>query len=111
MLYRVEFVDPAGGRREASLEAAEFYVAPREIGEEVQVTFAAGPSPRIKGPARARNAAFIEHVPWVIVLGIAYLIGQALLSLLPAVLRPVARAMAGSTSRSAIRDPDRPELH
>ena len=105
-LYRVEFLDPAGARREAVLESAEFYVSPREIGEEVQVTYAQGEPPRVHGPSRARDAAFIDYVPWAIGVGVLWLAGQFLISLLPLLL-PLFR---GLVPKATVSDPDRPEL-
>ncbi|MDB6171548.1 MAG: hypothetical protein JWL59_859 [Chthoniobacteraceae bacterium] len=109
-IYRVQFSDPAGEEHEANLERAEFYVSPREIGEEVQVTYAAGPPARVKGPARARDAAFIDHAPWVIALGATYLVAQMLLGFLPALVRLLTRSIA-AIKRPTPSDPDRPELH
>ena len=105
-LYRVEFLDPAGARREAVLEPAEFYVSPREIGEEVQVTYAAGEPPRVHGPSRARDAAFIDYVPWAIGVGVLWLAGQILVSLLPRLLT----LLRGLIPKATVSDPDRPEL-
>lgn len=51
-IYRVEFVDPSGRRQAARLESAEFYVPPREAGEETQVIYLSGDPPRVKGPSR-----------------------------------------------------------
>ena len=101
-LYRVEFHDPAGARREAVLEPAEFYVSPREIGEEVQVAYAAGEPPRVHGPSRARDAAFIDYVPWAIGVGVLWLAGQFLIGLLP--------LLRGLVPKATVSDPDRPEL-
>ena len=105
-LYRVEFHDPAGARREAALETAEFYVPPREIGEEVQVIYAEGEPPRVHGPTRARDAAFIDYVPWAIGVGVLWLAGQILVTLLPRLL-PLLR---GVIPKATVSDPDRPEL-
>ena len=105
-LFRVEFLDPAGARREAVLEPAEFYVEPRAIGEEVQVLYAAGEPPRVHGPSRARDAAFIDYVPWAIGVGVLWLAGQILVSLLP-LLWPLLRRLV---PKATVSDPDRPEL-
>ena len=105
-LYRVEFQDPAGARREAVLEPSEFYVPPREVGEEVQVIYAAGEPPRVHGPSRARDAAFIDYVPWVICVGVLWLAGHIFLSLLPH-LWPLLRRLV---PQATVSDPDRPEL-
>ena len=101
-LYRVEFNDPAGAQREAVLEPAEFYVSPREIGEEVQVAYAEGEPPRVHGPSRARDAAFIDYVPWAICVGVLWLAGQILIGLLP--------LLRGLVPKATVSDPDRPEL-
>ena len=105
-LYRVEFHDPAGARREALLEPSEFYVPPREVGEEVQVIFADGEPPRVHGPSRARDAAFVDYVPWAICVGVLWLAGHIFLSLLP-LLWPLLRKLM---PQATVSDPDRPEL-
>ena len=105
-LYRVEFLDPAGARREAVLEPAEFYVSPQEIGEEVQVAYAEGEPPRVHGPSRARDAAFIDYVPWAICVGVLWLAGQILIGLLPL----LGRVVRGLIPKATVSDPDRPEL-
>ncbi len=105
-LFRVEFLDPAGARREVVLETSEFYVPPREVGEEVQVVYAEGEPPRAHGPARARDAAFIDYVPWAIGVGVLWLAGQILVSLLP-LLGPMLRRLV---PKATVSDPDRPEL-
>lgn len=105
-LFRVEYQDPAGQRAEARLEGAEFYVAPREIGDEAQVTYVAGEPPRVKGPARARDSAFMDHLPWVISIGALWLLGQAFISCLP-LLRPL---LVRLWPKATVSDPHRPEL-
>ena len=105
-LYRVEFLDPAGVRREAVLEPAEFYVSPQEIGEEVQVIYAEGEPPRVHGPSRARDAAFIDYVPWAICVGALWLLAQILIGVLPRLL-PLLR---GLVPKATVSDPERPEL-
>ncbi len=101
-LFRVEFHDPAGVRREAVLEPSEFYVPPRAVGDEVQVIYAAGEPPRVHGPSRARDAAFIDYVPWAICVGVLWLAGQIFLGLLPLLRKLVPQA--------TVSDADRPEL-
>ncbi|MGB8166790.1 MAG: hypothetical protein WCF18_04820 [Chthoniobacteraceae bacterium] len=109
-LYRVEFTDAHDQRREALLETAEFYVPPREIGEEVDVVYLDEDPPRVKGPSRVRDAALIEHIPWAISIGALWLLAQVALGLLPLMLRllgPVIRKLLPSGKTI---DPDRPEL-
>lgn len=79
-IYVMSFADSQGNIRKVRLEAAEFYVPPREIGEEADLNVIAGDPPRVKGPARVNDAAFMEHVPWVIAIGFVWLLGQGLLS-------------------------------
>ena len=105
-LYRVEFTDPREQRREALLEQGEFYVPPREIGEELEVLVIDEDPPRVKGPARARDAAFIDHMPWAICIGVSWLIVQFLIGILPTLLRWLWRRIPSRTSA----DPYRPEL-
>jgi len=64
--YVVRFTDPRGHAQMATLEHGEFYIAPSEPGEETQVAYLDGDPPRAKGPARARDAAFLEYVPWAV---------------------------------------------
>ncbi len=109
-LYRMEFTDPHDQRREVRLEAAEFYVPPREPGEEVDLVLVDEEPPRVKGPARARDAAFLEHVPWAICIGALWLIGHVALSFLPALLRMMAPLIRNLIPTGKTVDPDRPEL-
>lgn len=72
--YTIKYKDPTGRPQTAVLEHGEFYIAPRETGEETQVCYLAGDPPRVKGPARARDSAFIDYVPWAIGAGATYLV-------------------------------------
>ncbi len=109
-LYRVEFTDAHGQRREVQLEAAEFYVPPREIGEEVEVVYVDEEPPRVKGPSRVRDAAFIEHIPWAISIGVLWLLAQVALSVLPTALRLLGPLIRKLIPSGKTIDPDRPEL-
>lgn len=109
-LFLVEFTDPQGQRHEARLESAEFYIAPREIGTEVEVVYAGGEPPRVKGPSRVRDAAFIEHIPWAISIGVLWLLGQIAIGVLPALWRLLRPLVGRAISPSRTIDPDRPEL-
>lgn len=72
--YVIEYQDAAGQTRTARLRSGEFYVPPQKIGEETQVFYLDGRPPRVKGPAHARDAAFIDFVPWFILAGASYLV-------------------------------------
>jgi len=65
-LYRVSFADAEGRSHSADLEPGEFYVTPTAPGEEVELAFVAGNPPRVMGPSRIRDAAFLRYVPWFI---------------------------------------------
>jgi hypothetical protein len=106
----MEYTDPHDRPREVRLEPAEFYVPPREIGEEMDLIYLDEEPPRVKGPARARDAAFLKHVPWAICIGAMWLLAHFALSFVPTawrLLRPVIRRLL--TTGKTI-DPDRPEL-
>lgn len=64
--YLIEFEDTQGGRQIAALHANDFYVAPREIGEDVPLFYVADNPREVRGAAHARDAAFLRYVPWVI---------------------------------------------
>ena len=106
-LYRVDYNDPQGRTQSANLEPAEFYVPPREPGTEVDVVYVAGNPPRVKGPSRARDAAFIEYMPWAIAVGLFYLVIYAITAFLPRLLRVASKAVAPPGGAA---DPDRPEI-
>lgn len=75
-LYHVTYKDPQGKIQLASLERADFYVAPRQPGDEVQICYLAENPPRVKGPSRAKDAAFLTYLPQFIGLFIAYIVIQ-----------------------------------
>jgi hypothetical protein len=109
--YRVEYLTPAGERREAVLPHAEVYISPRDPGTEVPIVYVEGDPPLVKGLAQARDSAFIEYTPIAIVIGTLWLAAQLLLSLLPTAGRialPLFRRFI--ISRGTVKDPDRPEL-
>ncbi len=72
--YTIEYQDPSGHPQTARLESGEFYIQPKEIGEETEICYLAGNPPRVKGPARVRDAAFIDYMPWAIGVGASYLV-------------------------------------
>lgn len=72
--YLIKYTDPTGRAQLASLERGEFYVAPREIGDETQIHYLAGDPPRTKGPARARDSAFIDYAPKALGAGAIYIV-------------------------------------
>lgn len=109
-LYVIEYTDPNGQPREARLEAAEFYVPPAQVGDAADFVYREGNPPRVKGPARARDAAFIEHVPWAITIGALWLIISTALTAVPFFLRqimPLVRKLVASNSSIST---ERPEL-
>ena len=65
-LYHVEYKDESGRNQVVTLERPDFYVAPREAGETVIVCVVGDNPPRVKGPARAKDAAFLTYMPWAI---------------------------------------------
>lgn len=109
-LYRVQYTDPHDQPREALLEGAEFYVAPREIGDPVELTFLDENPPRVKGPARARDSAFLEHMPWAITIGGLWLILSTALTAVPFLLRLLKPALRKMIAANSSVVTDRPEL-
>ena len=106
-LYHIEYLDPTGRPQIVTLEGADFYVPPREPGEEVQVAYVAGDPPRVQGPSRVRDVAFIEYMPWAMAVGVFFIIGQFVVGFLPRLLRAAGRAIV---PKGGERDPNRPEL-
>lgn len=106
-MYHIEYLDPTGRAQQVALEAAEFYVPPREVGEKVQIAYLAGDPPRVKGLSRARDAAFIEYLPWAMLVGLFYVVAQFALGVVPRTWRSVVEILFASNNR---RDTDRPEL-
>jgi hypothetical protein len=106
-LFHIEYLDPAGRARMALLERADFYVSPRNVGEEVQIAFVDGDPPQVKGPSRAGDAAFLKYMPWAILVGAIFVVGEWTFRLLPLLLRSAAKS---ASSKSPVVDPDRPEL-
>jgi hypothetical protein len=105
-MYQIEYLDPSGRPRTASIEGAEFYVPPRELGDEAQLAYVEGDPPRVKGPSRARDAAFVEYMPWAMAVGVFYLAGQFVLSFVPFAFC----VLKGLAARKTTVDSDRPEL-
>jgi hypothetical protein len=106
-MYRIAYRDPTGRPQTVVLEAAEFYVPPREAGEKVDVVYVAGDPPRVKGSSRARDAAFVEYLPWAMAVGVFYIIGQFTIGFLPRLLGLAAKAIVPKSTNA---DTDRPEL-
>jgi len=106
-IYHIEYLDPAGRQQTVALEAAEFYVPPREVGEKVQIAYVPGDPPRVKGLSRASDAAFLEYMPWAMAVGVFYVVMQFALGLVPRTWRTVVEALATSGNK---RDSNRPEL-
>ncbi len=72
--FVIKYSDPTGRPQTATLQSGDFYVSPREIGEEVQLRYAAGDPPRVAGPREASDMAFVRFVPWGIGAGAIYLV-------------------------------------
>lgn len=64
--FHVEFRDADGAAYTAGLEAADFYVAPSNPGDEVEVRYLLTEPIQVKGPARVQDAAFTRYMPWAI---------------------------------------------
>lgn len=108
-MYRIQYLDPSGRPQAATLEGAEFYVPPREPGEEVQIAYVDGDPPRVKGLSRARDAAFIEYMPWAIAVGLLYVVGLFIFGIVPLTWRSIGElVMAAFTTPDRGRDRDRP---
>ncbi len=106
-MYHIEYLDPTGRPQKATLEAAEFYMPPREPGEKVQIAYLPEDPPRVKGPSRARDAAFIEYMPWAIAVGVFYVIAQAAIGFLPWLFKLLLKVIVPKGNTVVI---DRPEL-
>jgi len=75
--YRIEFKDPDGHVDMTILERSDFYIEPTNIGDQVSVCYVPENPPRVKGPAKARDAAFLRYMPAV--AGVSALYGFAML--------------------------------
>lgn len=106
-LYHVEYLDPTGRPQKATLEAAEFYIPPREPGEKVQIAYLAEDPPRVVGLSRLRDVAFIQYMPWAIAVGIFYIVAQAVLGFLPRLFKLLLKVIVPKSNTVVI---DRPEL-
>jgi len=93
--YRLSYLDPAGEPQTAVLERGEFYISPREIGEEVQIAYSAKPPARAMGLARTRDAAFIRYTPWFIGVVAVYIILFTIAGFLRRLQRPAAEPKSG----------------
>jgi hypothetical protein len=90
-VFRVSFADREGRQHSADLEPGEFYVAPSAVGEEVELAFVEGNPPRVMGPSRVRDAAFVRQMPWFI----AATAGYVLLSIVLRFIERQRRAQQG----------------
>ncbi len=61
--YTVRYEDEAGAAHEVKLTIRDLYV-PREIGEQVPITYFPEKPAEGFGPARLRDSAFLTFVPW-----------------------------------------------
>ena len=59
---RVEFTDAEQRVQSAMLSEAEFYVAPKTVGEEVEIRYIPTEPVRVKGPAREQDS-FVSSLP------------------------------------------------
>jgi hypothetical protein len=108
-MYHLQYLDPSGRSHEATIEAAEFYVPPRELGEEVQIAYVEGDPPRVKGLSRARDAAFIEYMPWAMAVGLFYIVGLFVLGIVPLTWRSMGELLlAAFTTPNRGKNYDRP---
>jgi len=98
--YRVAYTAPDGRRGEVLLERGDLYVPPAALDTEVPIAFLPSDPPQVKGLSRARDTAFLEHTPLAIGVGVLYFAARFLLSVLPTLLRFVARFATGSQVRS-----------
>ena len=70
--YHLAWTGEDGPQRTVTLAAGEFYVPPRVVGEEVDVIYLATNPSEVRGPAYARNAAFVRFFPWAVAVVAAY---------------------------------------
>ena len=78
-VYRVEYRDDSGRSQVVTLERPDFYVEPRETGETVVVCVVGDNPPRVRGPARASDAAFLTYMPWAIGVLALYALARLIL--------------------------------
>jgi len=90
--YVIEYTDPAGHAQTASVERGGFYVPPNAIGEETKIAWLAGNPPRVKGPAHARDSAFLEYVPWFIGVCAVYMVLWSIAGFVGRLMRNAAAA-------------------
>lgn len=108
-MYRIQYLDPSGRSQEATIEAGEFYVPPREPGEVVQIAYVDGYPPRVKGLSRARDAAFVEYMPWAMAVGLFYIVGLFVLGIVPLTWRSMGDfLLAAFTTPNRGKNYDRP---
>ncbi len=101
--YRVAYTAPDGRPGEVLLERGELYVPPAGLDAEVPIAYVDSNPPRVKGLSRARDAAFIEHVPLAIGVGVLYLAAQFLLSVFPSLVKVIGRLARGTRQDSEVR--------
>jgi len=109
--YRVEYFAPeTEAVWQVVLEHGELHVPPQNPGDEVPVAYVAGNPPQVKGLSRARDSAFVEYVPWAIVIGALWLLIHFVLGFLPGALRVAPKLLQQFAPTGTGKDPDRPEL-
>jgi len=100
--YHIEYTDPGGKQRRTVLEGADFYVAPQSIGDAVQICYVPEEPPRVKGQARAQDAAFLRYLPW----GAGVLLTYGIANMIAGLLAQRSRAAAtAGTQHPAGRHP------
>ena len=87
--YVVKYRDPAGGTQEAVIEGRELYVAPREPGEPTGLSYVEGNPPQVRGPAHARDAAFLKYTPQFIGVVAIYMVASFIAGRFP--MKPPAK--------------------
>jgi hypothetical protein len=81
--FRIEFLDPTGRPHETNLIDRDFYITPREIGQEVHLYYSKDDPPRVMGEFRVRDAAFSRYMPWAAGVGGVFVVGRLVLGLIP----------------------------
>jgi len=92
----IRYKDPTGRVQTATIGRNEFYVPPRETGEETQIAYLAGDPPQVKGSAHARDAAFLQVVPWAIGTVAGYMVLWSLAGFVGRLLRKPAPPASSS---------------
>lgn len=69
----VEYADPTGKQHQTVFRRADVYIT-REVGEKVEVRYLPEAPDQPLGPARYRDAAFVEYMPYGIGIVAVYLV-------------------------------------